>query len=132
VPGRLPGIDQEPTLIIQVPRGSAVERQLREEPPPAGRADDVVVEGGMTDEQGNLEPPLVGEVVITLPAPEALERQAEDVRRVLDTAGTGTEPLVIVVEAAEELREPELAPVVAAAERAPRPVVLRIIRPAER
>jgi hypothetical protein len=43
-------------------------------------------------------------------------------------AGTGTEPLVVVVEAAEELREDELATVVEAAERAPRAVILRILR----
>ncbi len=34
----------------------------------------------------------------------------------------------IVVEAAEELREQELAAVIAAADRAPRPVILRVIR----
>jgi hypothetical protein len=113
-----------------VPRGSAVERQLRAQPPATGRADDVVVETGVTDEQGNLEPARAGEVVITLPGPEALARQADDVRRVLDAAGSGTEPLVVVIEAAEELRQEELAPIVAAAERAPRPVILRIIRPA--
>jgi len=115
-----------------VPRGSAVERQLREDPPPAARGDDVVVETGVSDEQGNLEPPLAGEVVITLPAPEALARQAGDVRRVLDEAGTGIEPLVIVVEAAEVFEDEELAPVVAAADRARRPVILRVIHPAER
>ena len=42
------------------------------------------METGITDEQGNLEPPLAGEVVITVPAPEALERQADDIRRVLE------------------------------------------------
>ena len=93
----------------------------------------MVVETGVTDADGNLEPPLAGEVVLTLPAPEALARQADDVRRVLDGPGTGTEPLVIVVEAAEEFLDEELAPVVAAAARAPRqPVILRVIHPAER
>jgi hypothetical protein len=115
-----------------VPRGSAVERQLRDAPPPAAAGHDVVVETGLTDEEGNLEPPLAGEVVMTLPAPEALERQADDVRRVLDAAGTGTEPLVIVLEAAELFRDADLAGVVTAAARAPRPVILRVIRPAER
>lgn len=109
-----------------------MERQLREQPPAAARGDAVVVQVGAADEQGNLEPPRAGEVVITLPAPEALHRQAGDLRRVLDLAGTGTEPLVIVIEAAEELLDEELAPLVAAAERAPRPVILRIIHPAER
>jgi hypothetical protein len=115
-----------------VPHGSAVERQLREQPPPASQTGDVVVEAGPADEQGNLEPPLAGEIVITLPAPEALVRQADDVRRVLDEAGTGIEPLVVVIETAEELREDELAQLAAAADRAPRPVILRVIHPAER
>jgi hypothetical protein len=35
---------------------------------------------------------------------------------------------VIVIEAAEELRDDELAPVLDAAARAPRPVILRIVR----
>ena len=109
-----------------------MERQLREQPPPAARGDDVVVDVGVADADGNLEPPLAGEVVITLPAPEALRRQVDDVRRVLDEAGTGIEPLVILIEAAEVFREEELAPVVAAADRAPRPVILRVIHPAER
>jgi hypothetical protein len=115
-----------------VPRGSAVQRQLREDPPPVARGGDVVVEAGVTDEQGNLEPPLAGEIVLTVPAPEALARQADDVRRVLDEAGTGIEPLVIVVEAAEMFLDEELGPVIAAADRAPRPVILRVIHPAER
>ena len=90
------------------------------------------METGITDEQGNLEPPLAGEVVITVPAPEALERQADDIRRVLDEAGGGIEPLIIVIEAGETFTQDELAPVVAAAGRARRPVILRVIHPAER
>jgi hypothetical protein len=50
------------------------------------------------------------------------------VHRVLAGAGTGVEPLVVVVEAADELREEELGAVVAAAERAPRAVILRVLR----
>lgn len=125
-------IAEQPTLIIQVPRGSAVERQLREHPPPAVRDNDVLVQTGATAEDGHLEPPTAGEVVLSVPSPEVLERQADDVRRVVDRAGTGSEPLVIVVEAAEGFLEEEMAPVVAAAERADRPVILRVIRPSER
>jgi hypothetical protein len=47
---------------------------------------------------------------------------------VIGEAGTGIEPLVVVVEDAEELREDEVARVVEATRRAPRPVILRIIR----
>lgn len=43
-------------------------------------------------------------------------------------AGTGVEPLVVVVEAAEQLRESELAALLGAASHARRAVILRIIR----
>jgi hypothetical protein len=118
-------------LIIQVPRGSAIERQLRDEPPSAVRADDVLVQTGPTDEEGNLEQH-VGEIVLSVPSPEELARHPDDVERVLRGAGPSTSPLVVVVEAAEALQEDEAAPVVAAARRAPRPVILRVVRPSER
>jgi hypothetical protein len=122
---------EHPTLIIQVPRGSAVERQLQTAPPPAMRGHDVVIQTAPTDEEGNLED-LAGDVVLSVLAPEELSRNADEVRRVLTHAGTGTAPLVVVVEAAEELHDDQLAPVLEAAQRAPRPVILRIIRPSER
>ena len=123
-------IAEEPTLIIQVPRGSAVERRLREQPPPAVDGS-VLVQTGLADDEGVLETS-GGEIVLSLPSSEGLARQAEDVTRVIRGAGTGTEPLVIVIDAAEELRQEELAPVVTAAARSDRPVILRVIRPSER
>jgi hypothetical protein len=124
-------IAENPALIIQVPRGSAVERQLREDPPPALGDIEVLVQTGATDERGVLEPPIGGEIVLSVPSPEALERQGDDVQRVIRQAGTGTAPLVIVVEAAELFRQEDLEPVVEAVARADRPVILRIIRPSE-
>jgi hypothetical protein len=47
---------------------------------------------------------------------------------VIRQAGTGAAPLVVVVEAAEELREAELAAVLDAAAHTSRVVMLRIIR----
>ena len=73
----------EPSLIIQVPRGSAVQRQLHERPPASVTGGDVVVEGGPTDGDGNLEAVSAGEVVLSLPSPEALPREADEVRRVI-------------------------------------------------
>jgi hypothetical protein len=105
-----------------------VERSLRSEAPPSVAAGDVVVEGGPTDDEGNLEAAAAGEVVLSVPSPEALSRKADEVRRVVELAGTGVEPLVVEVEAAEELREEELAAVVAAAEHTPRAVILRVVR----
>jgi len=115
---------------VQVPRGGAVERQVRAQPPPSVAAGEVVVEGGPTDEEGNLEAAGAGEVVLSVPSPETLSREADEVRRVITRAGAGIEPLVVVVEAAEEVRQEELAVVVEAAEHSPRPVILRVVRSA--
>lgn len=110
----------DPTLIVQVPLGSAIERQLRDEPPPAFRTDELLVQAGATDDRGTLEE-LAGEVVFSVPSPEELPRHGADLRRVLRAPGTGTSPLVIVVEAAEVLQDEEAAAVLAAAPGAPRP-----------
>jgi hypothetical protein len=118
----------QPRLIIQVARGSAVERQLSTSPPQAIAGGKVVVEAGYTTADGHLEPPEVGQVVLSVPSPESLAREPDEVRRVIARAGTGVEPLVVVVEAAEELRDNELAAVVDATDHAPRPVILRVMR----
>jgi hypothetical protein len=120
-------IASEPRLIVEVPHGSPVEGQLRREPPPSVVFGAVVVEAGPTDDAGNLEAPGAGEVVLSVPSPETLVREAAEVRRVIAGAGTGIEPLVVVVEAAEELREDELAVVLDAAAHSSRPVLLRVI-----
>jgi hypothetical protein len=116
----------QPRLIIQVPLGGAVDRQLAASPLQAISSGDVVVEAGPTDDDGHLEPLAAGQVVLSLPSPEALQREADEVRRVIVQAGTGVEPLVVVVEAAEELREEELAAILDAAGHASRAVILRI------
>jgi hypothetical protein len=90
----------------------------------------VLVEVGPTDEQGALEALVGGQPVLAVPSPEALRRDPDEVHRVIADAGTGSEPLVVEIEAAEELREDELSIVVAAARRSPRPVILRVIRQA--
>jgi hypothetical protein len=87
-----------------------------------------VIEHGLTDAEGNLEPPDAGEVVMSVPSPEALAREPDEVRRVIARAGHSVEPLVVVVEAAEELREEEVAAVIAATEHSSRPLILRVIR----
>jgi hypothetical protein len=118
----------DPTLILQIPAGGALDEQLTSDPPAGLAGGAVVVERGPTDSEGVLEPPVAGQVVLSVPSPEALRRQAGDVRRVIDDAGTSTEPIVVVVEAADALREDELGAVLAAAQHAPRPVILRVIR----
>jgi hypothetical protein len=123
-------VAEQPTLIIQVPSGSAIERQLRQRPPASLIGDDVLVQTGPTDERGVLEE-MAGDVVLALPAPEELGRQPAELRRVIDQAGPGTAPLVVVIQAGEELLEEDAAPLVNAARSARRPVILRVIRPSE-
>ena len=120
----------QPRLIVQVARGSAVDRQLSAQPPDSVASGDVVVVVGAADAKGNLEAPAAGQIVLSLPSPEALTRESVEVRRVIGGAGPGVEPLVIAVDAAEELREDELAAVLAAARHTSRAVILRIIRDA--
>ena len=120
----------QPKLIVQVARGSAVERQLTTSPPESLARGEVVVETGYTTADGHLEPSDAGTVVLSVPSPEALARDADEVHRVIAHAGAGVEPLVVVVEAAQELRDDELAAVLEAAGHAPRPVILRVLRDA--
>ena len=117
-----------PRLIIQLARGSAVDRQLSEQPPQSVTSGEVVVSHAPADAAGVLEPIAAGEVVLSVPSPEALERAADEVRRVIAQAGAGNEPLIVVVEAAEELRDSELAAILEAAEHASRGLILRIVR----
>jgi hypothetical protein len=120
-------VAQDPRLIIEVPAGSPVERQLRSEAPASVAAGEAVIAAGPTDALGNLEAESAGEVVLSVPSPEAL-REPDQVRSVIARAGTGVEPLVIVVEVAEELRDDELSAAVAAADHTERPVILRVVR----
>jgi hypothetical protein len=120
----------DPRLIIQVAQGSRVEQQLRAQPPEAVTSGTAVIEAGPADEAGSLESPDAGEVVLSVLSPETLAREPDEVHRVIAHAGPGVEPLVVVVEAAEELRDEELAGVLDAAQGSSRPVILRIIRDA--
>ncbi len=118
---------EQPVLIVQVAGGGNVAVQLSAQPPPSVTGGDVVVEILAADDDDRLQAPPEGEVVLSLPSPEALRREAAEVRRVLERAGSGLEPLVVVVEAADELREDEMSVVLGAARHSPRPVILRVI-----
>jgi hypothetical protein len=116
----------EPSIIVQLPRGGAVDRQLRADPPPSVASGQVVLDHVLAGADGRLEPPEAGEIVMSVLSPEAL-REPSEVRDVIRQAPAEHEPLVIIVQAAEELREEELAVVVDAAERAHRQVIIRVM-----
>jgi hypothetical protein len=118
---------KEVGLIVELARDGAADRNLRAAPPPSVVRGRVVLDHIETDVDGRLNPPPAGEVVLTVPSPEALRRDRQEVEDAIGQAVTGDEPLVIVVEGAEELREDELAVVLDAADRADRVVILRVM-----
>jgi hypothetical protein len=114
-------------VIVQLPRGSSVDQYLRAYPPPGVASGRVALEHLAAGADGRLGPPEAGEVVMSVLSPEALTRDQQEVRDVIRRAPDDAEPLVIIVEAAEELREDELAVVLDAAARAGRSVILRVM-----
>jgi len=114
-------------VIVQVPRGGAVDRYLRTYPPPSVASGRAVVDRVAAEPDGRLGPPEAGEVIMSVLSPEALRSDQREVRDVVLQAAPGSAPLVILIEAAEELREDELAAVLDAAARAGRAVVLRVL-----
>ena len=112
-------------VIVQLARDGAVDRYLRAQPPPILASDQVVLDHIEVDPPGDIGPPEAGEVVMSVLSPEGL-RNAQEVRDAVGQAEAGAEAVTIVVRAAEELREDELAVVLEAARRADRLVILRI------
>lgn len=113
-------------VIVQLARDGAVDRYLRAEPPPTLASDQVVLDHIEVDPPGDIGPPEAGVVVMSVLSPEGL-RDAQEVRDAVRQAEAGDGAVTIVVRAAEELREDELAVVLDAARRADRLVILRII-----
>jgi hypothetical protein len=111
-------------LIVRVPSGSRVERQLRTSPPPAGER--IVLDVAAADSSG--QPPSAGTVVLALPSPEGLLRERDALRRTIAQAGQVDEPLIVLLEAASELREDELRAALEAADRTERAVMLVVLR----
>ena len=114
------------SVIIQVPAGSLVDRQLREDPPPSVISGRAVTEQVPADTEGRIVPPEGGNVVLSFLSPESLRREPEQVRREVLEAGSDAPP-VVVLEVAEEIREDELAVVLQAADLARRTVLLCIL-----
>ena len=121
-----PSNANEPSVIVQLPHDSAIDHELRAYPLPSVASGQVVLDHVPPGADGRLEPPEASEIVMSVPSPEGL-RQPSEVRNVIEQAPDKRKPLVIIVEAAEELREEELAVVVDAAERAHRQVIIRVM-----
>jgi energy-coupling factor transport system substrate-specific component len=125
--GRYAGaMTDDVALIIQLPAGSAVDRQLELDPPPSVADGRAVIERITADVAGTIQPPEAGQVVLSFLSPEDLRREAEQIRQEI-RPGDGGEPPVVVIEVAEELREDELAGLLQAAEEASRVVILCIL-----
>jgi hypothetical protein len=118
---------QQVGLIVELASGGAADRHLSAAPPPSVVSGRVVLDHIETDVNGRLDPPPAGEIILSVPSPESLRRDRQEVEDAIEQAVSGDQPLVIVVEAAEELREDELAVVLDAADRADRVVILRVM-----
>jgi len=114
-------------LIIQLPAGSLLDRQLREDPPPSVANGRAVIESLPADPEGRIVPPEGGEVVLSFLSPEALRHEAETVMQEISEVDGDDQPPVVVLQVAEELREDELSVLVAAADRARRTVILCVL-----
>jgi hypothetical protein len=121
-----PSIPDVPSVIVQLPRDSAIDHELHSYPPPSVASGRAVLDHVLPGADGRLGPPEASEIVMSVASPEGL-RQPSEVRDVVEQAPDKRKPLMIIVEAAEELREEELAVVVDAAERAHRLVIIRIM-----
>ena len=117
----------EAKLIIQVPRGSSVDLFLKADPPAVIADVRVIVEHLGAGEDGKLLPPEAGEIVLTVPSPETLRREPEQVGAAIRDAADDGPPLVVLVEGAEELRDDELSTVLDAALTADGIVILRVL-----
>jgi len=117
---------KEVGLVVELTRGSAVDRNVRADVPPSIKSGRVALDHIEADDLGRLSPPPAGQVVLTVLSPEALRRDPQVVRDAIAQADSD-QPPVIVVEAAEYLREDEIAAVLDAADRADRTVIVRIL-----
>jgi hypothetical protein len=113
-------------LIVQLPAGSAIDRNLEADPPSSVASGRVVVERIQPGPEGTIQPPVAGQVLLSFLSPEDLRRETDQIKREIGPAD-GSEPPVVVVEVAEYLREDELTFLLQAAAEAKRVVILCIL-----
>ena len=120
----------EPSLIVRVRQGSRIEGQLRDDLPTLAQGSAVSLDPVAPPSSGSatIEPPSPGQVVYALPSPEGLVRERQELHDAISGAPHGDEPLVIVIEAGNELRDDELEAAVTAADTTSRPVILTVLR----
>jgi hypothetical protein len=120
----------EPSLIVRVRQDSRIEHQLRDDPPTRAQGDSVSLDPVAPPISGSatIEPPTPGQVVYALPSPESLVRERQELHSAISGAPHGNAPLVIVIEAGNELRDDELEAAVDAADTTSRPVILTVLR----
>jgi hypothetical protein len=114
-------------LIIQVPAGSLLDTQLSKLPPPSAADRRVVIEPVQPGADGRIEAPEAGRVVLSFLSPEDLRRESDQINREF-SLNIGSEPPVVVIQVAEELREDQLVILLQAAEQAKRPVILCVLQ----
>ena len=58
----------EPSIIVQLPRDGALDRQLHAYPPPSLASGQAVLDHVLAGPDGRLEPPEAGEIVMSVPS----------------------------------------------------------------
>lgn len=115
------------SLIVQVPEGGRLERQLRDGP----LARETVLAPVRPVSPGRIDPPDAAKAVFSTASPEGLVRERDELARAVAAERSDTRPVAILVEGAEELREDELAAAREAADHAHGDVILVLLRDIE-
>lgn len=113
-------------LIIQLPAGSAIDRNLQTDPPASVISGRAVVERIEPGPAGTIEPPVAGQVLLSFLSPEDLRRETDQIKQEIGP-DVASKPPVVVVEVAEYLREDELSTLLQAAAEAKRVAILCIL-----
>src|SRR5262249_57675495 len=95
----------EPGLIVQLPRDGEVDRQFRADPPPSVASGQIVLDHVAREADGRLPPPEAGEIVMSVPSPETLAREPDEVRDVIRNPPEQHPPLLIILEAPHVFRD---------------------------